>query len=234
MSSKEKIIPEKRDLLFENHARDCRYSGPLKVSPTLTATIGEGGNNGPIILNCKNEKSCDNNDVEGSDTIVSTEKYRKTGGGNIPLVKQESFCIASNTINRKDKNGGNGKGFQKDIAYTLTQSDIHAVYQEPYQNVVGALMHRDHKGVNTCYVNQDKCIVQPYQKTIGALCSGDWKGPSSQYVSQDKCIVNRNLVRRLTPLECERLQGFPDDWTNIPNASDSPRYKALGNSVAIP
>ncbi|MFI3327502.1 MAG: DNA cytosine methyltransferase, partial [Clostridia bacterium] len=39
---------------------------------------------------------------------------------------------------------------------------------------------------------------------------------------------------RLTPLECERLQGFPDDWTNIPNASDSPRYKALGNSVAIP
>ena len=42
------------------------------------------------------------------------------------------------------------------------------------------------------------------------------------------------LIRRLTPLECERLQGFPDGWTDIPGASDSARYKALGNSVAIP
>ena len=42
------------------------------------------------------------------------------------------------------------------------------------------------------------------------------------------------LIRRLTPLECERLQGFPDGWTKQPGASDSARYKALGNSVAIP
>ena len=39
------------------------------------------------------------------------------------------------------------------------------------------------------------------------------------------------LIRRLTPLECERLQGFPDGWTDIEGASDSARYKALGNSV---
>ena len=44
----------------------------------------------------------------------------------------------------------------------------------------------------------------------------------------------RNLIRRLTPLECERLQGYPDGWTDVPSASDSARYKALGNSVAIP
>lgn len=46
-------------------------------------------------------------------------------------------------------------------------------------------------------------------------------------------------VRRLTPLECERLQGFPDGWTDIPwkgkkHTPDSPRYKALGNSMAVP
>ena len=40
-----------------------------------------------------------------------------------------------------------------------------------------------------------------------------------------------HLIRRLTPLECERLQGFPDGWTDRPGASDSARYKALGNSV---
>lgn len=55
----------------------------------------------------------------------------------------------------------------------------------------------------------------------------------------------QNLVRRLTPLECERLQGFPDGWTNIGKeyigtdgkkrkVSDSARYKALGNSIALP
>jgi DNA (cytosine-5)-methyltransferase 1 len=40
-------------------------------------------------------------------------------------------------------------------------------------------------------------------------------------------------VRRLTPRECERLQGFPDDYTNIPGAKDGPRYKSLGNSMAV-
>jgi len=41
-------------------------------------------------------------------------------------------------------------------------------------------------------------------------------------------------VRRLTPKECERLQGFPDDYTAIPSAADGPRYRALGNSMAVP
>lgn len=42
------------------------------------------------------------------------------------------------------------------------------------------------------------------------------------------------IVRKLTPLECERLQGFPDYWTDIPEATDAERYKALGNSMAVP
>lgn len=41
-------------------------------------------------------------------------------------------------------------------------------------------------------------------------------------------------VRRLTPVECERLQGFPDGYTDVPGASDSARYAALGNSMAVP
>lgn len=86
-------------------------------------------------------------------------------------------------------------------------------------------------------------VIKPYQETVGALCRGDEKGIGNQYVSQDKCIIAgeiteeysaTNLVRRLTPLECERLQGYPDGWTDVPGASDSARYKALGNSVAIP
>jgi DNA (cytosine-5)-methyltransferase 1 len=78
-------------------------------------------------------------------------------------------------------------------------------------------------------------VCEPYQDTVGTIGYTDHKGINNQYVSEDKCIVEkRKLIRRLTPLECERLQGFPDYWTDIPGASDSARYKALGNSVAIP
>jgi len=51
-------------------------------------------------------------------------------------------------------------------------------------------------------------------------------------------VVHDLGVRRLTPRECERLQGFPDDWTLVPHrgkqAADGPRYKAIGNSMAVP
>ena len=73
-----------------------------------------------------------------------------------------------------------------------------------------------------------------YQETVGALTTSDSKGPNAQYVSQDKLIVEAPLlIRRLTPTECERLMGLPDDWTALPGAADSPRYRALGNSVVI-
>ena len=148
----------------------------------------------------------------GPHKVVPTMSARYgTGGNNIPLVEQNAgaICIAGNIVDRQPENGGNGLGCQEDLAYTLTATDRHAV-------------------------------VELYQKTVGALCRGDEKGIGNQYVSQDKCIINascsetHHLIRRLTPLECERLQGFPDGWTDIPGASDSARYKALGNSVAIP
>lgn len=61
--------------------------------------------------------------------------------------------------------------------------------------------------------------------------------------SQDQTLIDADnyIVRRLTPKECERLQGFPDDWTKIPyrgkpaeECPDGPRYKACGNSMAVP
>ena len=52
--------------------------------------------------------------------------------------------------------------------------------------------------------------------------------------SGTQAVMQSMAVRRLTPIECERLQGFPDNYTNIPKAADGPRYKALGNSMAVP
>lgn len=50
--------------------------------------------------------------------------------------------------------------------------------------------------------------------------------------ANDQTLLNKGIVRRLTPVECERLQGFPDDWTA--GQSDSSRYKQMGNAVAVP
>ncbi|XAY17466.1 DNA (cytosine-5-)-methyltransferase [Bengtsoniella intestinalis] len=190
-------------VLYDNHARDCRYNGPLSVAPTIASVYG-------------------------------------TGGNNVPLVEQapKSYCIAGNIIDREVQNGGNGLGCQEGVAYTLTGADRHAVM--PYQEVIGALCSGDQKGVNSQYVSQDKCIISP--AVFGESSFGDYgDGVSTIRASggnngggSENLAITHNLVRRLTPLECERLQGFPDGWTDIPKASDSARYKALGNSVAIP
>ncbi len=253
-------------LLYENHRRDCRYHGPLNIAPTLMAHMGTGGNNVPIVrhitafsLDSKDSNSmksqnpysgCRETEVARTLDTSNPDPSKNQGGIAILQESQEektgdeleaSICIAGNIINRKEENGGNGMGCQEELSYTLTATDQHAVLStETYQKVVGALMHRDHKGVNDRYVEQGKCIFDSYQEVVGALCKGDEKGVSNQYVSQDKCVLDeqkswsRKLIRRLTPLECERLQGFPDGWTEIPKCSDSARYKALGNSVAIP
>lgn len=212
------------------------------VAPTLKA--GGSGNSMPSVL-CINDQGGERMDVTVDKTATlraqmgnhqplvfeshgMDARYRQmgsvapamsarcgTGGNNVPLVGEQVFCITGNAIDREPENGGNGIGYQENVSYTLTGFDRHAV----------------------CSVSE----------VVGALCKGDEKDAGSQYVEQGKCVVDLYtcepagdtdlpilLIRRLTPLECERLQGFPDGWTDIPGASDSARYKALGNSVAIP
>ena len=135
-----------------------------------------------------------------------------TGGLNTSLVQQvpeEVICIAGNAIDRQPQNGGNGFGWQRDISYTLTTSDRHSVYARQRVD-----QFRDDEIASTESARQHKDATD-------LVCQ-----PPSTWDTD--C---RNLIRRLTPLECERLQGYPDGWTDVPGASDSARYKALGNSV---
>lgn len=134
-----------------------------------------------------------------------------TGGNNTPLVARDtSFCITGNAIDRKPEIGGNGLGIDEDIAFTLTATDHHAVFARQRTDVF-----REDKVASTESARQHK------DATDLVLEAQDEIKPSQ-------------LIRRLMPIECERLQGYPDGWTDIPGASDSSRYKALGNSVAIP
>lgn len=195
-------------LVYENHGIDSRYTGPHEVCPTMSARYG-------------------------------------TGGNNVPLVEQEPvFCITGNAIDRQPQNGGNGIGYQQDIAYTLTATDHHAVFSRQRvdifkgNDVVSTQSARQHKDA-TDLVYQAEVFGQTQFGNYSPGCTtlraqgGDNGGGSENLVALEN-MPSAYLIRRLTPLECERLQGFPDGWTDIEGASDSSRYKALGNSVAIP
>lgn len=133
-----------------------------------------------------------------------------TGGGNTPLVQEpnEVYCIVGNIIDRQPENGGNGCGYQENLAYTITTCDRHAVY---------ARQRVDE------FRNDDIASTQSARQA---------KDATDLVVEPDRQYAQ--LIRRLTPWECELLQGFPLDWTDIPSASDSARYRALGNSVPVP
>lgn len=147
---------------------------------------------------------------ESSEISPTVTARYGTGGGNTPLVQEpnEVYCIVGNIIDRQPENGGNGCGYQENLAYTITTVDRHAVY---------ARQRVDE------FRNDDIASTQSARQA---------KDATDLVVEPDRQYAQ--FIRRLTPLECERLQGFPDGWTNIPGASDSARYRALGNSVAIP
>lgn len=214
------------------------------ISPTIRAAWGTGGGNVPMILDEKYgiemySMANGSHTLEkyGTDISPTLTSRMGTGGNQVPVfvvnknrantlranagaIKHiadlkgrtvvDSYCIAGNTINRKIENGGNGAGFQKDISYTLNTIDRHAVSD-----------------------------VEP--QIVGTLAAADGKGKNGQDINKFPVVESR--IRRLTPLECERLQGLPDNWTDVPSvdhkgnikpASDSSRYKAIGNGMAQP
>lgn len=127
-----------------------------------------------------------------------------TGRGT-PVIA--SYGIAGNTIGRQPGNGGNGTGFCEELSYTLTRTDQHGV----------AVAFNWAAAGNT---SSDLGMNAEYTGTLQA--------------STHPAVCDNMQVRRLMPVECERLQGFPDGHTDIPGAKDGPRYKALGNSMAVP
>lgn len=217
----------------QNHAT-IRTDG---ISTTLPASMGMGGGYVPMVVPTMYENHGIDSRYKGPLEVAPTISAQYgTGGNNVPLIEQQphTFCIVGNIIDRQPENGGNGIGYHEDVAYTLTATDRHAVFSRQRVDVF-----QENEVVSTESARQHKdatdLVVQPYQQTVGTLGFTDHKGINNQYVGEDKCVIeSANLIRRLTPLECERLQGFPDYWTDIPDASDSGRYKALGNSVAIP
>lgn len=165
-----------------------------------------------------------------------------------------AYCIQGNCIDRADTAGCNGKGWTEGVSYTLNTVDRPAVLpfvpSPPQGDVVvfepgacsriGGHIWQDGKAPTLRAQSGDN---QP-AIALENHPAGSSTGEASLGVCEEQSQA-QYIVRRLTPLECERLQGFSDGWTDIgewtdskgkvhKESTDSARYKALGNSIAIP
>jgi len=129
-------------------------------------------------------------------------------GGSETFLAQPAYGIPGNWIGRKPENGGNATEPMYDVAPCLTKADQHGVAQPI---AFSGQMSNPQTDVD---------MTQTLQA----------KNPMA--------VMQAMAVRRLTPVECERLQGFSDNYTDIKSKNkptpDGPRYKALGNSMAVP
>ena len=135
-----------------------------------------------------------------------------------------------------------GSGWNEEVSFTLNRLDVHGVAQPISFGAQMSVPQVDFDLNQTLQAKNPMAVAQPmafdgYNQTLST---------TSQTIRSDKTdgdhvgmVMQHMAVRRLTPVECERLQGFPDNYTNIPwrkqlDSPDGPRYKALGNSWAVP
>ena len=218
--------------VYENHSQDTRYTGPLETAPTVNATYGMGGNNQPFVvetpktlkirsgcegggkgaliqdnksatLGCNNDQalfvpkvygicSKDSNAMKSDNPKsgfyeAETSRCLDANGGN-PTCNQGGMAVVAlqgSMIGRADKNGPQGSGVNEGVSFTLDAADRHAV----------------------AYCMTTGTYIQALEEQSPTLMARDYKDPP---------VVNETepeyIVRRLTPTECARLQGFPDWW----------------------
>jgi DNA (cytosine-5)-methyltransferase 1 len=203
--------------VYENHPNDSRVKEMGDTCTTVTSRWGTGGGNVPFVQEAyrKSRRAQSVNDHETwvDDGIANTINTFDVGDVR---TTHAVIALAENTIGRQPQNGGNGNGFTEDgPMYTLNATGVHGVSYgfEP------GIAKRE---------GDPNRFVEELTPTLRANM-GD----------NQTAMANNMSVRRLTPIECERLQGFPDDYTNIPwrkklDSPDGPRYKAMGNSMAVP
>lgn len=161
--------------------------------------------------------------------IAPTLRAGESGTNQVPSV---CYAIAGNIIGREPENGGHHLGVEDDGAmFTLTTADRHAVAFSWSQDAgfsavdeCTPTLRAAHSGEHAVCMADDTARAAVDEDLAGTLkCGG-----------MPPTVAIDCIVRRLMPVECERLQGFPDGWTDLGGTPDAPRYKACGNSMAVP
>ena len=170
------------------------------------------------------------------DGIVPTVVARYgTGGGNVPMVfsHTQGLDIQASEENSPTLRAG-GAGMA--VVYPIQDG------REIEKNQNGLGIGDENAPSYTLDRTGGQAVAIPIQGTV--IGRADTSGPQGKGFSEDGSpmftldrvsghgVATEQTVRRLTPVECERLQGFPDDWTS--GQADSNRYKQMGNAVAVP
>ena len=158
-----------------------------------------------------------------------------------------AYCLQGNMLGREDENGPEGAGVNEDISYTLNTRDHVEGPPQSIPSLCGERMSSEMselspQGESERYAACDDEVaavdcrnLRETQELSGTLQAKESGGYS---LNSQNPVRTGYIVRRLTPTECERLQGFPDGWTALDEhgkpISDSKRYQMLGNSVAVP
>ena len=167
------------------------------------------------------------------------------------FVPAKPIALAENTIGRKPENGGNGDGFTDGgPMYTLNATGVHGVAQPIPIDTMNHIGQGDKHSFGDFVAGAPSyTLTKGHSHAVAQPMAFDWQSggdargldpkPTAQLQrSQMPAVMQSMAVRRLTPTECERLQGFPDGYTDIRHGGkatpDGPRYKALGNSMAVP
>lgn len=203
-------------------ARNIGYSEEL--APTLNA---ECGGNKPAILDMSHA-----NDVirECGDVVPTLQSRMGTGGNQVPLTYQKVAGTLSPGAHAGSYNGQDAYNDMFVVSSEIAPS-LRAIANDPFRTDMAA------------YVASVDCRNGTENGDVNGALQAKSNGGTS-YNLNNVCR-ERGIVRRLTPMECERMQGFPDGWTDIgawtdekgklhKESSDSARYKALGNSIALP
>ena len=199
-------------IMFENHSQDTRYRQLEDVAPTVSSTYGTGGNNQPFVLEtpkCYDVRFTSGGTKNARQNCYETETARTIDtGGNAPDSNQGGVAVVAlqgSMIGRKDENGPQGSGINEDVSFTLNATDHHAVAHPVY----------------CTSKNSHHTIAE--KELANTLVATDYKDPPC--VAKEEDTEPHYIVRRLTPTECARLQGFPDWWcanlgTENPTAED--------------
>jgi DNA (cytosine-5)-methyltransferase 1 len=227
-------------LVFENHSQDSRYTGPLDVSQTVLSTFGTGGNNQPFVVEtpktlkirsgcegggkgpliqedksatlgthndqtlfqpkvygiCSKDSNAMKSDNPKSGFYEAETSRTLDGNGGNPSCNQGGMAVVAlqgSMIGRADKNGPLGSGVNEDVSFTLDATDRHAVAYEEDRLYTAS---------------KASFFMTAHEKVADTLVATDYKDPP---LINDKDGADY-IVRRLTPTECARLQGFPDWW----------------------
>lgn len=213
------VVPDNEPIPIQDKATRCNGGGETRDNDGAGNGLGIGNSGDP------------------SPTLTSGDRHAVA-----------AYCLQGNMIGREDHNGPRGNGVNEDVSFTLNTVDQHCIAATFNRQRSDLFQQGDVASTQTarqCKDATDLICQAPAavdcrnfresEEISGTLQAKTTPGYSLNYQNP---VRSGYIVRRLLPVECERLQGYPDGWTESgydgKEISDTRRYQMLGNSVAVP